>query len=56
MPMYYIEVVNPTKLSVVLENYTTYNLQDCKNLVNRLMKEYKQVKVYNDCMELLGIY
>lgn len=56
MPMYFINVVNPIKLNEVLEEYTTFNLQDCRNLVNRLMKEYKQVKVYNDCMELLGIY
>ena len=56
MEMYFIEVVNPTNLKEVLEEYTTFNLQDCRNLVNRLIKEGKQTKVYNDCLELMGIY
>lgn len=56
MEMYFIEVVEPQNLKVVLEEYTTYNLQDCRSLVNRLIKEGKQTKVYNDCLELVGIY
>lgn len=56
MPRYFIEVVEPHNLNVILEEYSVANLQDCRGLVNRLIKEGKQTKVYNDCMELLGIF